>query len=176
MILLDSIQKDYALIDQAAAEFLSTLPGENFTRVIALAAEIAGLQLLRATAIDLAQFPPGGVLLDAVPDESYEQMQQFVYGWTMSNGLGDTGEAEVPAEATAYLPEVAQHERTFRAICQRHSLPAEYYPYVAAVTALKLVLAGERLKLLEPNVGLMTMVYHVIVGSKTAPYPAGTEG
>ncbi|HNT78089.1 MAG TPA: hypothetical protein PKH77_24005 [Anaerolineae bacterium] len=176
MTLLDSIQKDYALIDKAAAEFLSTLPGENFTRVIALAAEIAGLQLLRATQMDLSQFPPGSALLGAVSDEAYEPMQQFVYRWTMSNGLSDTGEVDVPADATGYLPEVAQHELAFRAICERHDLPVAYYPYAAAVTALKLVLAGERLKLLEPNVGLTTMVYHVIVGSKTAPCPAGAEG
>jgi hypothetical protein len=79
MTILDSVQEDYATIDKAAGEFLHDLSGNDIKRDIALAAEMAGLQLLRAADIDLSDLSSGVILLGAIPDRVYDQVQRFIW-------------------------------------------------------------------------------------------------
>jgi len=177
MTLLDSVQKDYATIDQAAGEFLHKLSGNNLQRDIVLAAEMAGLQLLRAAAVDLSKFNPGSIILGAISDQTYEQLQRFVFGWALSNGLNpeDAGDFEIPDDITNYIPEITQLESSFNSICEQNSITKEHYPFVAASSALKLVLAGENLKLLDAKLGLAITMYHLIAGGKTVPNHPNSE-
>jgi hypothetical protein len=148
------------------------LTNTNIKKDIALSASMAGLMLLRATGADLSKFDPGNILLGAVPDHVYDEMQRFVVGWIISNNLDprDIGKVQIPDDAKDYLPEIANLEHTFYDICKRNGIKVEYYPFVAASAALKLVAAGEKLGLLDAKTGQAIMIYHVLSGSKTVPY------
>jgi hypothetical protein len=37
---------------------------------------------------------------------------------------------------------------------------------------VKLILAGNQLQLLDAKIGLAMALFHIVAGSKTAPYPA----
>jgi hypothetical protein len=170
--ILDSVQKDYPSIDKAAGEFLHKLSGNNIKRDIMLAAEMAGLKLLRAANVDLSKVGEGTIVLGAIPDEIYEQIQRFIFGWALSNGIDprDIGKVQLANDMTGYLPEITKLEKVFHNICKQNNIKEELYPFVAASSALKLVLAGEKLKLLDAKTGLTMTMYHIISGSKTAPY------
>jgi hypothetical protein len=177
MNILDSIQKDYAIINKTAGEFLSKLSGNDIHRDILLASEIGGLELLRASGVDFSKYRPGSILLGAIPDEIFEQMQRFVFGWAISNGIDPKGigKGKIPDKYKDYQPEITQFEISFLNLCQQNSIKGEYYPFVALASALKLVLAGEKLKLLDAKTGLAMVLYHIIVGSKTVPYQPSLE-
>jgi len=81
------LEKEYSKIHQAANDFLLQLPRDNIKCAISLAAALAGLKLLRANNVDLAKYKAGHVILGAVPDETYKQVQRFMFSWALSNGL-----------------------------------------------------------------------------------------
>ncbi len=169
--MLSSIQKDYAIIDKVAAECLGKLTGTNITKDIALSAEIAGLMLLRTSQVDLSTLPPGNVILGVISYDTYEQIQRFIVGWAVSNGLDskEIAKVKIPDSVKNYIPEVTQFEHAFYEICRSHGIKAEYYPFIAISTAMKLVLAGEKMGLLNAKVGQAIVLYHIICGSKTVP-------
>lgn len=172
MTLLKSIEKDFAVINKAAADFLPKLSGTDIKKDIVLSAELAGLMLLRASNVDFLELDSGNVVLGAVADETYKQIQRFIYGWSQSNGLDprEVGKEEIPDDYKEYIPAITQLEQPFYEICKQNNIGAEYYPFVAVLSALKLVLAGRNLKLLDPKTGLAMVFYHIISGSKTVPY------
>ena len=49
MLILDSVEKDYASIEKAAQEFYQMILDDDVRKSIALASEMSGLQLLRAS-------------------------------------------------------------------------------------------------------------------------------
>jgi hypothetical protein len=171
MDILKSVQKDYAIINKAAGEFLYKLSGNNIKKDITLAAEMSGLKLLRTSKVDLSQVAPGVILLGAIPDETYKIMDRFIMGWAVSNWINPlgVGKVNIPDDVKDYLPEVTQLEIPFADICEQNSINNEYYPFVAASAALKLVLAGKKMKLLDAKIGLAMVMYHIISGSKTVP-------
>jgi hypothetical protein len=177
MNILESIQKDYPAIDKTAGEFLQKLSGNNIKRDIALAAQMAGLKLLRATKVDLSQLSPGNIILGAIPDEVYDQIQRFIFGWALSNDIDprNIGKVKLADDIENYLPEITQLEDSFHDICKQNNIKDEYYPFVAASAALKLVIAGENLELLDAKTGLSMTMYHIISGSKTVPYQSVTK-
>jgi hypothetical protein len=178
MGLLASIEKEYAIIDKTAGKYLYKLTCDNIVKDIILSAEIAGLKLLRAnTTNDLSKIDPGIILLGAVPDDAYDLIYQFIYGWVISNGLNpkNLDKAKLSADLTRYLPEVSQFELPFDEICQENNIKVDYHPYVATSSALELVSAGKKMKLLDPKVGLAMMMYHINASSKTVPYPVNIE-
>ena len=59
----------------------------------------------------------------------------------------------------------------FYEICKKYGVETKFYPFIAAASAGKLVLAGNKLKLLEPKIGLAILLFHIAAGSKTVPYP-----
>ena len=174
MTLLEEVQKDYPMINKAAAEFISKLPGNDIKQAIMLAAEMAGLQLLRASKVDLVKIAPGTIVLGAIPDDINQQLERFVALVALSNGIDriDLGWVDFHGKDKDYHPEITRLESSFHEICQKSSVKVEYYPFVAALTALKLVLAGKKLGLLDARTGLSMTMFHIIAGSKTAPFPA----
>jgi hypothetical protein len=178
MNLLELIQRDYLLIDKAGTEFVNSLSGNNIKRDITLAAEMAGLQLLRATRVDFSKSNPGTILLGAISDETFSQMWRFISVWVSSNGLNrkslDAG-FNLPDSDSNYLPEITQLETSFEEICHKNNIKLECYPFVAATAAMRLVLAGNELKLLDQKIGIDMVFYHIIAGSKTVPYPFHPE-
>ncbi len=171
--LLRSIQKDYAIIDKVANEFLPKLTGSDIRKDIMLAAEMCGLKLIRASKVDLSKIPAGTPVLGLVPDETYDTLEHFIMSWAQSNGLPpDSTSSDIPKDSMAYLPEVVQYESAFDTLCKQNGIDAKYVTFMAATAALKLVAAGAKLKLVDASAGLSTIIYHIIAGSKTVPYPA----
>jgi hypothetical protein len=178
MVTLDSIQKNYPAISKAAGEFLSKLSGTGVARDIALASEMAGLMLLRASSADLSQIPSGMGILGAVPDEAAQTLTRFVVGFAVINGLDPKTMdfTAIPADVKHYLPELTRFEKMFYEICAKHQIEREFFPFTAAAAAGKLVLAGKQLGLLDANVGLAMLLFHIAAGNKTVPYPPGEIG
>jgi hypothetical protein len=170
--LLQSIQKDYALIDKVANEFLPMLTGSDIKKDIMLAAEMCGLKLVRASKVDLSKIPAGTPVLGLVPDETYDTLETFILSWAHSNSLTPRAAADIPKDDMAYLPELTAYETSFDDLCKQNSIDARYVPFVAATTALKLLAAGEKMKSIDTSLGVTTIIFHIIAGSKTVPYPA----
>jgi len=177
MDILASVQKNYPAIHTAAGEFLGKLTGSNITTDICLAGEMAGLMLLRSSKADLRNIPPGTVILGAIADDVQQAMHRFVFGMAMSNGLNpkEVDFAAMSADAKKYLPQLTQFEKPFRDTCDNYGIVSELFPFIAVAAGVKLVLAGNQLKLLSPKIGLAMLFFHIIAGSKTAPYPPTIE-
>lgn len=148
------------------------LATHNIQADIITGAELAGLMLLRESKADLANLDPGSVILGATPDEVQERIQKFVLGWAISNGLESPKEFSIPEDAKNYNPRVADLEAPLAQICKRNEVKTEYFPFVAATAAMRLVQAGKKTKVLDPIQGVCIVSYHLIAGSKTVPYPA----
>ena len=172
MNILDSVQKDFAIIDNASQEFCQILLNDDVKKSIALAAEMAGLKLLRAANVDFSRLESGAVLLGAIPDETYDLMQKFIFGWARSNGISTFSlfKPKIPRDITNYFPEVTQFENQFIDICNQNTIKAEYYPFVAATSAMRFVDAGKHYRFLDAKTGLAITMYYIISGSKTVPY------
>jgi hypothetical protein len=173
MDVLDAVQLRYPLINKAAGEFLCKLSLAGLNKDIMLAAEMAGLLMLRESSANIQKIKPGTCILGAIADEAYQTMNRFLCGWAISNGLNPKAIniEGIPADARRYLPELSQFEQPFYAICQVHGIEYDHFPFVAATSAMKLVAAGEKLKMLDPGIGQAMVHFHVIAGSKTVPYP-----
>lgn len=163
----------FPVLNQAAGDFLGLLSNTDFKGDLTLAAEMAGLKLLRNSGTDLGQHTPGHMLLGAVPDEAYVQMQRFIFTWCLSNGipLDGFGKVQLPSEDKAYKPEVSRLEPAFDSVCQGHGLIAEDGPYAAALAALKLVAAGAQLGLMDLKTGQYMTYFHIVTASKMVPEP-----
>ena len=170
----DSLPQNDALFDQAARDFLGLLSNTNLKNDIAMAAEMAGLKLLRDTRVDLSQHTPGHILLNAVSEEAFQKMQRFVFTWAWKNNLtpGHFKEVNVPDDAREYIPAISKLETPFDSICQQHGIQVDQYPYVAATAALRLAAVGEHMGLLEAGLGQTMTLHHMTVASKTIPYTA----
>jgi hypothetical protein len=175
MDLLESINKDFPIVEKSAKEFLKLLPGGNIVRDISLAAELCGLLLLRASHIDLTKLEPGCALLGVIPDETYTQIQKFMFAFAHPNGISGFkllfSGTDLHQEMKAYHPQVSRLEAPFDAICKRNAIKAEQYPFVALFGAMIYVVTGNQMKILDARVGMPLTMYHVIAGSKTIPYP-----
>jgi hypothetical protein len=178
--MLSSIQRDYAIIDKAASGFLEKLTGNNIRKDIALSAEMGGLMLLRASKVDLSKYPAGSVILGAITDDIYQEVDRFMHGWAVTNGLETTSVSKIEFSdflktVENYFPELTHLENGFYEVCKAHGIKIEYYPFVAISSAMRLVLAGEKTGLLKGKAGRAIAHYHVICGSKTVPYPVKAQ-
>jgi hypothetical protein len=178
MTILESVQRNFPAIDRAARPFMLKLSMTGIQTDIALAAEMAGLALLRTSAADLSKVPAGTVILGAVPDAVFATVNRFIFGWSKLNGLpAPTAETfeSLLAEAKAYHPELTRFEKPFDDVCAEHTIARELRPFVAATTALLLVVSGQKLSILDPKIGLAMVAYHFVSGCKTMPYPPAAE-
>jgi hypothetical protein len=165
------IRREYDKINAAANELLSLLPDDQIKRAISLAAELAGLRLLRAGSADLAQHEPGSMLLGAVADDDYRRANRFVFNRARGDGLTPPGPADLdlPDEGREYYPEVARLEAPFDDICRRSGLLPEHDVYAALHAAMKLVSAGKTTGLLDERTGQALALTHFLTGSKIVP-------
>ena len=174
MDILDSVAKDFDVIDKAAKEFGQMILDDDVRKSIAMAAELAGLKLLRASKVDFSKLEPGAVLLGAISDETYQVMESFVVGWAKINHISTfmIFQPKIPNDMLAYNPQVTQFEKQFTAVCDDNAVKEEYYPFAAATTALRFVHAAKGLRFLNPKLGIALILYHLNAASKTVPYPA----
>lgn len=176
------IPKNYPAL-RAAANDLLTLLGPGFTNKpeghvetdIAAAASLAGLSMLRNKGFDLGAFTPGSMVLSDL-DTEMNEIWHFMMAAAGNMGLDPAGGwvLEIPKEHKPLftIPEMTQKtERDFLAICARHNLKKELFPYVAVLAALKLVYAADKMKVLDQNIGKALTGHHVVAGAKTVPYP-----
>jgi hypothetical protein len=167
---------NHPAINKAAGDFLSKLPGTDLKKDLTLAAEMAGLMLYRASPANQMKIPPGTPVLGAIPDDAGAALVSFVLAIAPANGLTrkDIDMAVLPAGNKEYLPELTQFEQPFYDACHANKIDRELFPFVAAAAAVKLILAGIQLKLLDPKLALATALFHIVAGSKTAPFPANS--
>ena len=183
---LSDIQKNYPEISAAANDVLG-LFGPGFTNKtgghvetdIAAAASLAGLMILKGKGFDLGQFTPGSVLLTDL-DTEMDEIWNFMMAAAQNMGLDPSGgwDGEIP-EANKPLFSVLEMTRTtekdFLAVCGRHHLKKDFFPYVAVLAALKLVYAADTMKILDQDIGKALTGYHVVAGAKTVPFPLEEE-
>ena len=134
--------------------------------------------MLRAAHYDLSGSTPGNMLLGVIEDEVMLEMQKFIFTWARSNGINPVGSEKIniPDDAKSYFPEVSSMEKKFDGYCKHHNLEIDYYPFVATSSSLKMVIAGDQMNILDANIGLSMTMYHIILGSKTVPYPPEIQG
>jgi len=179
---LSDIRKDYPAISAAANDVLSLL-GPGFTNRteghvetdIAAAASLAGVSILRSKGFDLREFKPGTVVLSEL-DTEMNEIWSFMMAAAQNMGLDPSSgwDREIPeANKPIYsIPEMTRKtKKNFHAICGRHNLKKDFFPYVAVLAALKLVYAADKMKILDQNIGKALTGYHVVAGAKTVPYP-----
>ena len=173
MSVLAQIPKMYPIINLAANDFLGEMSNTNIKRDIAISSQMAGLKLLRAAHYDLSGSTPGNMLLGVIEDELMLEMQNFIFAWACSNGIPpiENEKINIPDDAKSYFPEVSSMEKKLDNYCKHHNLEIDYYPFVAASSSLKMVSAGNQMNILDANIGLSMTMYHIILGSKTVPYP-----
>ena len=171
MDLLKSVRENFVSIDKAAGEFLVKLRLRGIREDIILAAEMAGLMQLRSSGVELEKLRPGAKLMGAVSEEAGENITRFVLGWAKANGLSEGVEmVPVPAGYTRYRRGVSKYEDSLYAACRANGIKREHLPFVAATTALKLVVAGVPLRMISAEEGLGLVLFHVGVGGRTVPY------
>ncbi len=165
------IQEIFPRLNQAAGDFLGLLSDKDFKGDLVQAAEMAGLKLLRNSGVDLRKHTPGHILLGFIPDETYNQMQHFMYSWYMSNEIPveSLGDVKLPKEDMEYIPGIILLEPAFDAVCRKHQLQPADAPYAAALAALKLVAAGSQVQLIDLKTGQYMAYFHLLSASKTVP-------
>jgi hypothetical protein len=176
------IQEKYPEISAAANEVLALLgpefvkrPGGHVETDIAAAASLAGLSILRGKGFDLRELTPGTVLLSDL-DTEMSEIWDFMMAAAANMGLDpqrgwDLGipEANKPLYTVAEMTQ--KTETGFLAVCSRHQLKQAFFPYVAALAALKLVYAADKMGILDQNLGKALTGQYVVAGAKTVPFP-----
>jgi hypothetical protein len=180
---LSEIQKNYPEISAASNDVLGLL-GPGFTNNpmghvetdISAAASIAGLSILRNKGFDMSEFKPGSVVLSDL-DTEMEEIWNFMMAAAANMGLDPSRgwDREIPESNKPLfsVPEMTRKiEKDFYAICRRHQLKKDLFPYVAVLASLKLVYAADKMHLLDQNIGKALTGYHVVAGAKTVPSPS----
>lgn len=172
-----SLQEDYPAISTAANAFLRKLSGTHIETDIAGAASVAGLMLLRATGVDLSQLEPGGIVLVEWVNEAGIELSNFMVQLAENMGLdprtGWTEPAPPDHQPRMNVLELTRAlEAPFYAACHEKESQPVWRPYIAALTAMKMVSAGATMQLLDPDIGKSLAMTYLVAGSKTVPYPA----
>ncbi len=176
------IRKNYALI-RAAANDVLTLFGPGFTNKpeghvetdISAAASLSGVSILWGKGFDMNAFRPGTMIfteLDSGMNDIWNFMTAAAQHMGLEPSTGWDGEIPEANKPLCSIPEMIQKtERKFLAICGKHHLKKEFFPYVAVLAALKFVYAAHTLQVLDQDIGKALTGYHVVAGAKTVPYP-----
>jgi hypothetical protein len=172
MDILEAVQKDFVIIDEMAGTFLGKLPGDDIKKDLMATAELVGLILLRESNADLSNLEPGGVVLGAIDDETYQLIHRFLFGCAHSAGLDPRAlfEGDLPEDINVYFPEITEYEKHLNSLCKKNNVKPEYYSFIAACAAILIILAGKEQNILDPDLGLAMTMYHINAGSKTVPY------
>lgn len=175
------VKDNYPVWFEASTEALS-LFGPKFTNTpkghietdIAAASSLAGLIILRRK-VDLTKFSPGQVLLSDIHAEQ-EDISKFMMAAAINCGLDNSigwekrfPESNKPLYSVQDMTQ--KIEEDFYRICEKRKIKKEHYPYIAALTAIRLVDAGNAMKILDQETGKNLAMYHLIAGLRTVPYP-----
>jgi hypothetical protein len=179
----EGLKRAYPAINKAAGELLHGL-GPAFTNTpeghiqtdIAAAASLAGSVLLREAVPDLERYPAGQVILS---DTHHRQRELLGFMGAVAPGMGlaaDGWDGSVPTGQAPLLDVVTmigKLQDSLEQIVTRHRIPAEYRAHVAALSAMKLVGAGQGMAILDQQIGKALASYYLVAGSKTVPpsYP-----
>ena len=179
---ISDLMKNQGVIAEASSEMMQ-LFGPKFTNTpkghvetdISAAASLAGLLILRSRFPALPPMKPGTVFLSPM-DEEMNMIHRFMAGVCGALNLDpkDGWNTTIPKENMPLysIPEMTRKiERDSLAICGRHNLQKELFPYPAVLTSMRLVSAGNRMHILDQNIGKALVAYHVYPGARTIPYP-----
>lgn len=172
MVTSQEVQIAFPTIHAAAGSLIPRLSGTGLERDIVLSAGLAGLRMLRESKANLANISPGAIVLGAVADAEAFTISGFISSYASTNGIANPEVFLVADPWKTYLPELSGYEATLLDVCRQHAVEEKFSRFVAACAAVKLVLAGRQLKVLSSDAGIAIALYHVVVGSKTVPYPA----
>jgi hypothetical protein len=180
---ISDIQTNYPVINQASRDTMplfgprfTNRPGGHIETDISAAASVAGLQVLRRMAPAAVALKPGQMMLYPGRAEELEFIGRFMVG--VCEGLEldpksgwNMKKPEAPHAPLYSIPEMERMlEKDFLDICRRHNLGSEYYPFVAILSAMRLVAAGNKMNILNQNTGKELALFHLYSGSTTAPY------
>jgi len=175
------IREQYPALDKAAEDVLGMLctefmqkTGSHVETIIAAAACLAGLSVLRNRSFDLRPYAPG-TLLAYDPGRELEEIRNFLMAEAGRAGLDPSGgwDGEIPDVHRPKLsvPELTREtEKKFLAVCDRHRLGRSLYPHAAGLAALKFVRAADRVRLLDQNTGKALIRSCLAAGAKTVPF------
>ncbi len=178
---ISEIQKHYPEISAAANDVPGLLgpgfankPERHVETGISAAASLAGLSMLRNKGFGLGEFKPGTMVLSEL-DTEMDDIWNFMMAAAQNMGLNPSGgwNGEIPEAnkpCCSILEMTQRTEKDFLAICVRHHLKKEFFPYVAVLAALKLVYAADTMKFLDQNIGKALTGYHIVAGAKTVPF------
>jgi hypothetical protein len=181
---ISDIQKNYPVINQASGDMMA-LFGPRFTKSpnghietdISAAASVAGLQVLRRMVPGLPAMPAGKTVLYPGRAEELDIIGRFTIG--VCEGLdldpksGWNMKKPQPPHTPLYsIPDMERMlEPDFLAVCRKHNLEKEYHPLVAMLAAMRLVSAGNQMKILDQNTGKELALFYLYSGSATIPHP-----
>lgn len=174
------VRRNYKEIDRLAGAFLG-LFGPAFTNTgnghietdIAGAASVAGVLVLREAVPDLDRHEAGSVILSDIGKRQGDILA-FMRDVAFSLGLEPKGsweEGVPPDHAPLYttLELGGRLEAGYRALCAVSPLAEAFWPHGAALAAMKLVAAGQHMKILDQSIGKSLAVSAFIAASKTVP-------
>jgi hypothetical protein len=164
----------HEMLQMFGAKFTNTPKGHIETDISA-AASLAGLLILRSKFPVLPSAKPGTLFLSPMEAEM-NLIMNFVAGMCKAGGIDPSGgwDTIIPdANKPLYsIPDMTRKiEGDFLALCGKHNLEKEYYPFVAALGSLRLVSGGNRSHILDQNIGKALIWYHIYGGARTIPYP-----
>ena len=162
------------LMDLFGPKFTGTPKGHIETD-IAAAASLAGLLILRGKFPALPDLKPGTVFLSPM-DEEMNLIHMFMSGVCEALELDPRGgwNTDIPKDNMPLwkIPDMTRKiEKDTLDICNRHKLQKEFFPYAAVLTSMRLVSAGNKLRILDQNIGKALVAYHVCGGARTIPFP-----
>lgn len=176
------LMKNQGVIAETSNDMMQ-LFGPKFTNTqnghietdIAAAASLAGLLILRGKFPELPALKPGTVFLSPM-DEEMNLIHMFMGGVCNALELDPKGgwNTDIPKENMPLwsIPEMTRKiEKDCLAICSSHNLQREFSPYAAVLTSMRLVSAGNKVHILDQNIGKALVAYHVYGGARTIPYP-----
>jgi hypothetical protein len=164
--------QDFEKLDLASKEFLLKLPEDDIKQAISRSAGLGGLKLLRASNVNLSNLEPGNIILNAISEDDYKNIQQFMFTFAVSNEMDprNIGDVKLQDEDKKYVQEIVGLEQEFDQICNQFGVQLKYFPHAAITTAMKLVRAGKDMELIDQKYGQALILYHLIQSSKTIPF------
>jgi hypothetical protein len=186
------LKNNFDKIQFAANEFLNNF-GPEFTNTpqghivtdITGASCVAGSMLLRETVPNLFEYKPGTVLLSEVHDRQ-NMVLHFITGVALTLGV-DFRETKLDRlkpklkikSGNNILKEyeplrppielIQKLDSKLYEVCSKANLSKEFAPYIAVLTAAKLVSAGIKMGILNLKVGKELLFFYVVLGSKIVP-------
>jgi hypothetical protein len=161
-------------LENFGPKFTNT-PDGHIETDIAGASCIAGLMLLRNTAPVLTPESSGVTVLSDIQDAQNELLK-YMQNTAAFLGLDPQSGWDTPISSEHQsmfdtLELTKRLEQPFYDACRLAKTPKESWAHAAALAALKLIVAGNQLQILDQDVGKGLAAYYLAAGAKTVPNP-----